>query len=128
MSDDILDDFETVTSDYWNPRDNAGAVHIIRPARFEADGWGPGDAAIIGEVVVLDEKAPGEGKVYRDAKIGGKAILNQLKGTLERQTRLVGRLKLVQPSGRGNAYWAFETATDQDKVLARKFLTAVAPF
>jgi hypothetical protein len=128
--DDEEDDFELASSggDYWNAKDNEGELHLVYPKRFDPIAWNGKDPAMIADVVVFDGDEP---TVYPNAKVGGKALINQLQATLDKGTRLLGKLEMVTPSGKGNPYWSFGDGSDvtaKDRSVARAYLKSVAPF
>ena len=129
MTDSLLDllDGET-TSDYWSAKDNPDRLHLVRPIRFDETAW-DGDGAMIADVVVLDEDGD-EHKTYPAAKVSGKAVINQLQQTLDnpKATYKIGRISKVQPKQGKNPYWQFSDATEADKAVAIKYLSAAAPF
>ncbi len=129
-----LDDLESASAsdgDYWKAANFEGRVHLIKPYRLDPDAFassgGANPEAVIADVVVLGEGSDAT-EVFSQAKVGGKAVINQLAGPIARQTRLVGRLRKVQPEGKGrNPYWAFDPATDKDLAVARAFLNSANP-
>lgn len=75
------------------------------------------NAAVDTHIVVLDKG----GKVLRDARVWGRALIPQLKGAIGGKP-VLGRLAKGQATKGNNPPWVLSDFTDQDANMARQFM------
>ena len=105
-----------------------GRLLLITPTGYEEEidtVHGKKDA-VRANVVVIDEKAPGESERHDDVLIFQGNLIGATK-------RFVGKGMVVGRLGQGEAKpgkkapWILTTASDEEKTLARTYLASTAP-
>jgi hypothetical protein len=105
-----------------------GRLLLITPTGYDEDidtVHGKKDA-VRANVVVIDEKSPGESERHDDVLIFQGNLIGATKRYVGKGM-VVGRLGTGEAKPGKNAPWILTTATDDEKTLAKAYLASTAP-
>src|SRR5690606_457931 len=112
--------------------EHLGDLFLIRPRRVDHidDKFKPGEKKeiIVADVVHINEKKPAKSEEHTDVWIFQGYLKGALRGYIEDDGLVLGRLGKADKKDRGNYPWILEDASADDEELAREYLRSADPF
>lgn len=109
-------------------KDHVGRLLLINPTEFIEEfqtSIGETDV-VIGDVVVIDEKAPEKSKELTGVVIFGRALVPYLKRKLEKGEKALGRFEQREPASKGKSgAYALAAPSGEEIALGVKYLDSV---
>jgi hypothetical protein len=105
-----------------------GRLLLITPTGYEegiSTDFGEKDA-VRANIVVIDEKAPGESERHDDVLMFQGRLIGATKKFVGKGM-VVGRLEKGEAKKGQSAPWQLATASDDEKTLARTYLASTSP-